>query len=39
MDAPAIAHAITNACGIHLRSLPMTAENILMKRLELEGTP
>jgi len=37
--APAIAHAITNACGIHLRTLPMTAENILMKRLELEGTP
>ena len=29
--APAIAHAITNACGIHLRSLPMTAENILME--------
>ncbi|MBA3008958.1 MAG: molybdopterin-dependent oxidoreductase [Desulfobacula sp.] len=29
--APAIAHAITNACGIHLRTLPMTAENILMK--------
>ena len=32
--APAIAHAITNACGIHLRTLPMTAENILMKILE-----
>lgn len=32
--APAIAHAITNACGIHLRSLPMTAENILMKMRE-----
>ncbi|RLB89242.1 MAG: aldehyde oxidase, partial [Deltaproteobacteria bacterium] len=32
--APAIAHAITNACGIHLRNLPMTAENILMKILE-----
>ncbi len=29
--APAIAHAITNACGIHLRTLPMTAENILME--------
>jgi putative selenate reductase molybdopterin-binding subunit len=34
--APAIAHAITNACGIHLRTLPMTAENILMKILEKE---
>jgi len=33
------AHAITNACGIHLSTLPMTAENILMKCLEREGTP
>ncbi|MCP4722293.1 MAG: molybdopterin-dependent oxidoreductase, partial [Desulfobacteraceae bacterium] len=29
--APAIAHAITNACGIHLKELPMTAEKILME--------
>jgi putative selenate reductase molybdopterin-binding subunit len=32
--SPAIAHAITNACGIHLRSLPMTAEKVLMKIIE-----
>lgn len=28
--APAIAHAIHNACGSYLRSLPMTAEQIFM---------
>ncbi|MFH1155467.1 MAG: molybdopterin cofactor-binding domain-containing protein [Pseudomonadota bacterium] len=27
--APAIAHAIYNACGLHLNTLPMTAETIL----------
>jgi len=32
--APAIAHAITNACGIHLKELPMTAEKILMETLK-----
>lgn len=28
--APAIAHAIYNACGLRLKTLPMTAETILM---------
>jgi len=35
--APAIAHAVHNAAGIYLRSLPMTAEKILMTRLEAQG--
>jgi CO/xanthine dehydrogenase Mo-binding subunit len=34
--APAIAHAVHNAAGIYLRSLPMTAEKILMTRLEAQ---
>jgi CO/xanthine dehydrogenase Mo-binding subunit len=32
--APAIAHAIHNASGIYLRTLPMTAEKIVMAMLE-----
>ncbi len=30
---PAIANALQNACGIRLRSLPMTSEKIMMKML------
>ncbi len=36
--SPAIAHAIHNAAGIYLRTLPMTGENILMAMLEREQT-
>ncbi|SDU22642.1 xanthine dehydrogenase family protein molybdopterin-binding subunit [Desulfobacula phenolica] len=36
--SPAIAHAIHNAAGIYLRTLPMTCENILMGMLDLEQT-
>ena len=34
--APAIAHAIHNAAGIYLRTLPMTAEKIFMTLMEKE---
>ncbi len=34
--APAIAHAVHNAAGIYLRSLPMTAEKILITRMEAQ---
>ena len=34
--SPAIAHAIHNASGIYLRTLPMTSEKVLMAMLEKE---
>ncbi len=34
--SPAIAHAIYNACGVHMRTLPMTAEKILMEKMKNE---
>ncbi|MCG8484916.1 MAG: molybdopterin-dependent oxidoreductase [Clostridia bacterium] len=34
--SPAIAHAIYNACGVHMRTLPITAEKILMEKMKNE---